>query len=266
MLPFTVADDNIAKINQAYYNDLDIDTKVSLPQRVGWAVRKNSKQLLDTLNYWIKKAKKGSDYHVIYNKYFKNQRAFTKRMKSNYYSYKKGSLSPYDQLIKKHAKTINWDWRLLASLIYQESQFKPKRESWAGAKGLMQVTDRTFKQFGSGSIYDPVQNIEAGTKFIKWLQDYWKEIPDSENRIKFILASYNAGQGHIQDARRLAKKNGKNTNIWDGETAPFILLKANKSYYNDPVVKYGYARGTEPFNYVNEILERFGIYQRLVTQ
>ena len=263
-IEYTVADEHIAQINAAYYSNIDIDTPVSFPQRIAWAVRKTSPQLKAAVDEWITAMKDCTEYYVIYNKYFENRRAHRKRIASDYSSISGGSLSKYDESIMKHAVELGWDWRLLASLIYQESQFDPNEKSWAGAIGLMQVMPKTGRAYVSGDLRKPENNLKAGTEFLKWLQQYWQEIPDSVEQIKFILASYNAGQGHIRDAAKLAKKYGKNPAVWTDNTEEFILKKSDAKYYNDEAVSYGYCRGEEPYYYVREILERYEEYRLLI--
>ena len=142
-IKYSLVDENIASIYTSDYQILDISTKMSFSQQIAWGVRKESNKLKDTLDHWLNRAKKTVDYHVIYNKYFKNKRSFRKRVKSEFYSLNDKKISPYDDLMKKYAKKIGWDWRLIASVSYQESQFKPSNESWAGAQGLMQIMPRT---------------------------------------------------------------------------------------------------------------------------
>ena len=97
-----------------------------------------------------------------------------------------------------------------------------------------------------------------------WLQGEWRKvIADTLERTKFILASYNVGLGHVQDAVRLCKKFAKDTLIWDGNLAEYLLKKREPKYFNDPVVKYGYCRGDEPVNYVKDILSLYEHYQQL---
>jgi len=263
-IKYTVADNNIAMINCSYYPELDISTPISFSQRISWAVRKNSPKLLEAVNNWIDKAKHGSDYYVIYNKYFKNKKSFRVRIQSEFYSKNSGKISRYDKIIKKYSAGIGWDWRLLSSLIYQESQFNPKARSWANAKGLMQMMDGTAKDMGVKSITNPEDNIRGGTKYLKILWNWWKEIPDSLERLKFVLASYNCGYGHVVDARKLAIKNNKNPNIWTDNVNEFLLKLEYPNYYQDDVVDYGYVRGTEPYNYVNDILERYKHYKKFI--
>ena len=263
-IDYTVADQNVAQINAAYLQNIDIHVPISLPQRIGWAIRKNSPQLKAAINQWLKKMKGKPTFNVLYSKYHLNKRFFTQRAKSEYFSLTGDKISPYDDLIKQQAKTLHWDWRLLASQIFQESQFDPKASSWVGARGLMQLMPKTAKHFGVKKVSDPAQNLQGGVKFIEWLEDYWKDIPDPNERIKFVLASYNVGQGHVQDARKLAEKYGKDPNKWDGNVAEFLLKKSQKKFFNDDVVKFGYCRGAEPVAYVEQILQRYRDYQKLI--
>lgn len=263
-IQYTIADRNIAMINKTYYSELDVETAVSFPQRLAWAVRKDSPKLLAAINEWIKTMRRETDYYVIYNKYFKNERAFKNRLKSEFFSKTGGKISEFDNLLQMAADSLAWDWRLLASLVYQESQFDPQTKSWVGAAGLMQVMPSTARDFGITNLFDPEENIRAGMSFLDYLGSQWTDIEDSTERVKFVLASYNAGPGHVQDARRLAEKFGKDPNLWDQNVEEYILLKANPQYYNDPVCKYGYCRGTEPYNYVREILERYQHYQKFI--
>jgi len=263
---YTLADQHLAEINQTYHANIDIGTPMSLETRIAWAVRKNAPDLLQAVNDWVTAMRRQNDYYVIYNKYFKNKRAFLTRAKSDYFSLRGGKISQYDDQLRAAADSIGWDWRLLAAQVYQESRFEHDITSWAGARGLMQVMPATAKQYGISELFNAQQNITAGTKYLNWLQGLWQNIPDSTQRVKFILASYNAGPGHIQDAQRLAKKHGKDPNIWDGHVAEYVLLKSRPQYFNDPVVKYGYVRGTEPYKYVNEILARYATYQQMIAR
>lgn len=261
---YTVADQNIADINQTYYPIIDTKTQISFPARIAWGVRKTSEKLLAEVNTWLKQMKKEPDFYVIYDKYFENSKSFQVRVKSDFYSKTGGRISRYDPMIRDYAQELTWDWRLLASQIFQESKFNPKTTSWAGAKGLMQVMPATGKQFGITNLYNPTQNMEAGVSYMNYLSNYWQVIPDSTERVKFILASYNVGPGHVEDARRLAEKYGKNPFLWDANVAEYLLLKSKPKYYNDEVAYYGYCRGTEPYNYVKDIINRFNHYARFI--
>jgi len=263
-LKYTVADDNLAKINASYYPILDIDVQVSFSQRIAWAVNKEASELLDAINDWIEDERKRTDYYVIYNKYFKNKRRFKRRIKSEYYSLNKNQISQYDELIKKYAANLGWDWRLLASQVYQESRFAPHAESWAGAKGLMQVMPATAKELGITDKSDPEQSIRGGTDYLKHLYDRFPEIPDSLNRVKFTLAAYNCGYQHVRDAQRLAEAEGLNKNVWSGNVEEMLLALSYPKNYRRDIVKYGYVRGIEPVTYVDQIFERYDHYKKFI--
>lgn len=265
-IDFTVADQNIAEINAAYQPILDVETPVSFNQRIAWAVRPNSPELLEAVNAWIAKMKRSTDYYVLYNKYFKNSRAYRRRAKSEYLSFNSGKISEYDNLLKKFSERIDWDWRLLAAQVYHESQFDPEARSWAGARGLMQVMPSTAEDYGidAPDLTDPRKNLDAGTAYLRKLQERWEDIPDPEQRTMFVLASFNVGENHVEDARRLAEKHGADPDIWTDNVDRYIKLKSNPEYYNDPVVRYGYARGSEPSQYVKDILDTYQMYRDLV--
>ncbi|GIV37366.1 MAG: lytic transglycosylase F [Cyclobacteriaceae bacterium] len=206
-IDYTVTDSYLAEVNAVLYPNLDIATILSLPQQIAWAVRHTAPQLLEAVNLWLARIKKEPTFMVIYNRYFKSPRTLQQKIQSDYSSLGGNKISPYDRWIKEGAERLNWDWRLLAAVIYQESRFDPNAESWAGAVGLMQLMPETAAQYGVSNPLDPAQNIRAGVKFLKHLQQYWiKENVAEEDLIKFVLASYNAGLSHIIDARKLTHK------------------------------------------------------------
>jgi membrane-bound lytic murein transglycosylase F len=258
---YTVADHPIAMVNAAYYPNLDVSTILSLPQQIAWAIRKNSPNLLHVVDEWLIKIKKEPTFMVIYNRYFKSPRTSLLRMSSDYSSLGGSKISPYDELIKQGAEKLGWDWRLLAAVIYQESRFIVDDESWAGARGLMQLMPETAKRFGATNPDDPRQSIRAGVNFLKYLDKYWaKTIMDQDERLKFVLASYNAGLSHIIDARELTVKYKKNPTQWS-DVEYYLLQKSNPEFYRDPLVMAGYCKCEEPVNYVKNVLDRFEEYK-----
>jgi membrane-bound lytic murein transglycosylase F len=263
-IKYTIADENVAILNQTYYPNIDIKTAISFPQNQAWAVNKNAPLLLDAINNWILDMKDSDLHAVIYNKYYKDTKAKNRSL-SPYLSLNGNKISEYDKYIHKYSKQIDWDWRLLASVIYQESRFDSEIKSWAGAMGLMQLMPTTANRFGASEASNPESNIRAGVRFIDWIDDQLVDsIPDSEERIKFVLAAYNVGLGHIQDAQRLAKAHGKNPYVWSGQVDTFLIHKSNPEYYTQDMVKYGFCQGKMACNYVDEVMERYQIYQNFI--
>lgn len=262
-LRFTVAPENVAKLKSDYFTNINIQPAIGPPQRVVWALRKNSPRLLEALNAWI--ANNESLRAQLYKKYFEDRRGFQERVESRYLTSETGTLSDYDELFRQNARRIGWDWRLLASQAYQESRFKPDARSWAGAVGLLQLMPGTAREVGVRNSRDPQDNVRGAVTYLEKLTRRWSNIADPDTRLRFILASYNAGPGHIDDARRLAAKHGANVDSWP-DVAFWLLQKSKRKYYTDPVVKHGFVRGLEPVTYVSVILERFDHYRQFVRE
>jgi membrane-bound lytic murein transglycosylase F len=265
-IEYTVSDENVAMVNRTYHSNIDIGTPISFSQNLAWAVKKGDNHLRDSINRWLGSFRNTVEYRLLYAKYFRNQRSAW-MVQSDFYVLTSGRISPYDELMKKYSGEIGWDWRLLASMIFQESNFRHDVESWAGARGLMQLMPGTANRFGVNDVDNPEENIKAGVRYIGWLDEILSDrISDREERIKFILASYNVGLGHILDARALARKYDRDPDRWTGNVDYFILNKSDPEYFLDPVVRHGYARGLEPYNYVSEILDRYEHYKNIISE
>jgi membrane-bound lytic murein transglycosylase F len=261
---YTVADYNLASVNKTFYPILDIRTPISFSQRIAWAVRKGSPKLLKAVNQWVKASKKEKFYNVLYNKYFKDKWSYRHRVSSDLFSKNEGKISLYDSTIRKYSSKLGWDWRLVASQIYQESSFNPNTEGRYGAMGLMQLMPVTAKEFNVKNITNPEDNIRAGTIYLKRLYTRFNAIKDSIQRIKFTLAAYNCGLGHVRDAQRLAKSLDKNPDRWDGNVEDVIKKLRERKYFTKPEVHYGLVRGSVPYNYVRDIFRRYHHYRELI--
>ena len=264
-IELTVAQKNVAELEQGYYANLRVAPIIDEPHGIAFAVRKNAPVLQRALNTWILGNQDSGRWAALYQKYFIDRKGYRERIETGYLAGETGTLSDYDALLKQYAPTIGWDWRLLASQMFQESRFKPRARSWAGAMGLLQLMPATAREVGVADPYDPDENVAGAVRYLDWLNDtYWEEkISDPEERLKFILASYNAGSGHVMDAQRLTEKNGGDPTRWT-DVAYWLLQKSKPAVYNDPVVKYGYARGLEPVTYVARILDRYAHYSQFV--
>lgn len=261
-IKYTVCDEYIAKLNRTYYRNIDISLQISFDQRSSWAVRKDSPLLAKALDDWFNENGNTPVYQSIIKKYFElSKQAFD----GDYETPKnlpKGAISVYDDLFKKHAKGTKYDWYFLAAVCYHESRFQNNLVSWAGAAGIMGLMPRTAKSLGltSEDRMNPDLSIGAAVELLDRLDKIFRKIESNDERMKFILAAYNAGNGHINDAQALALKYGANPYIWEGNVKKYLELKSNPEYYNDPVCKSGYFRGGETVKYVNNVLstiERF---------
>ncbi|MBW3565511.1 MAG: transglycosylase SLT domain-containing protein [Acidobacteria bacterium] len=260
----TVAPQNVAELKDDYYTNLIAVPTIGPRMSVVWAFRRNSTGLRQAVDRWLDTPEIVEFRQELYTKYFEDREGFRERVVDEYLTSETGQLSPYDDLFRKHAADLGWDWRLLASQAFQESRFEPKARSWAGAMGLLQLMPRTAREVGVRDAWDPEENVGGAVRYLLKLEKAWEgEISDPDERLKFILASYNAGRGHVLDAQRLAEKNGDDPALWD-DVAYWMLQKSKRQYFTDPVVRYGFVRGLEPVTYVDLILSRYDHYREFV--
>ena len=263
-IDYTVADNDVARLNATYYPNLDITLAISFDQRASWAVRKESPQLAEAANQWHRENMTSPAYTASMKRYFEISKAIPH---SPILSLREGKISHYDHLFKRYAPEIDWDWRLLASLAYTESNFDTTAVSWAGARGLMQLMPRTARAMGvpEGKEQNAEESVKAAVRYIKLTAKSFGSIPEPE-RTHFVLAAYNSGQGHILDAMALADKYGKDKRRWYDHVEKFILLKSNEEYFSDPVCRFGYFRGIETYNFVREIMGRYAMYKEKIKE
>ena len=264
MLRMEVCRDSAEMVHRLQAGEADLVCYPVTTQEPGWLVDDDKEDLQQALKDWYRpelmgEVKKEEEF-LLSNKSVK------RRVFSPMLNREGGVISPYDGYFQRYAATIRWDWRLMAAQCYQESTFDPQARSWAGACGLMQIMPGTADHLGlpRASIYDPEQNIAAATRYLGELERNFSDIGDRSERIKFVLASYNGGHFHIRDAMALATKNGKNSQRW-ADVEPFVLGLSQPQYYNDPVVKNGYMRGSETVDYVRKIHERWNGYRGIRT-
>ena len=261
---YTITDENLAVIESDDYPELDMNFAISNEQDIAWAVRSNARKLLDTLNHWLASGRTQRLQKRMYSKYFDKAK---RRNTPDYFvmpSISGSAISAYDSLMKVCAKECDWDWRLLSALVFVESRFNPNAKSWSGAFGLMQLMPETAMKFGCDTTQYEEANIRAGVKYIRYLERMWKDkIPDKKERVKFVLASYNSGPGHIMDARKIAESLGLKDSVWSENVENCIIMKRQEKYYTMEGVKHGYFHGGQTFSHVRKILSVYDYYLTL---
>jgi membrane-bound lytic murein transglycosylase F len=264
IIDYTVVEENIAKINARFFSNLDVSVPLSAKQKIAFGLRQSSPLLKAKLDSWLTDFTKSSVYKYIYHKYFElGQYAFEKDSdtKLTPKNNSTGKLADYKATFEAAGKKHSLNWRWLAALSYQESRFDPNAVSFGGAYSMMQFMPEIGPGFGVYPDSPPEVQIMGGAHKIRKDFQSWKSIPDDLQRMKFALASYNCGQGHVYDAQRLATKYGKDPKIWDDNVEEMILRLSKKEFYGDEVVRHGSMRGTITYKYVREIYERFLEYQ-----
>ena len=226
----------------------------------GWVVDSLKPQLRLSLHEWYKPALM-ADVAKEEQRLLKNG-GVKRRTYASMLNREGGIISRYDGYFKQYSAAIGWDWRLMAAQCYQESTFDPMAQSWAGARGLMQIMPSTADHLGlaRSDMNDPEKNIAAASRYIRELNQHFGDISNPRERQDFVLAAYNGGYFHIRDAMRLAERDGQNAQRWD-VVAQYVLRLSDPRFYQDPIVKYGYMRGSETKDYVERIRIRWQQYR-----
>ena len=254
-LDATLADSHRAALAATFHDNLALGWALQ-PKGLAWAVSAENEELLARLNDHIRAGYRGYDFNVLRNKYFVNKRRMTRQRQDRVTG---DALSPYDQVVMPLAEAAGLDWRLVVAQMYQESGFDPDAVSFAGAVGLLQVLPRTAREMG----VDPARlpeaevGIRAGVRYLEWTRARFPHLPIGE-QIKFALAAYNAGAGHVQDGRRLARRLGLDGSLWFDNVERAMLKLAEPEHARASV--YGYVRGSEVVDYVREIHARYRAY------
>ncbi len=266
----TIADDNLYDAAAIYVKGITAGPSLSRSDVVAWGIRRNATQLKAHMDNFLTEhfriseldgePKRSMLLNMLRHRYFENEimvHRFRSPVAKTEYA---GLLSPYDSLVRPIAEDMGVDWKLVVAVMAQESRFDPYAESWAGAVGLMQVIPR-FSEFADYELYDEELNIREGIRILKEHLDHYAYL-DSTNKIQMALATYNSGMGHIADARRIAIDQNKDPNNWEHVEDGLMKLMHPEYYMN---ARHGFARGIETSNYVRDVMNRYRMYQTIVS-
>ncbi len=246
----TIADSNIYALNLRYYPEMDMAFTISEREQLAWVLAKDSIELEANMYAWLNDFNQRGKMAELKDHYYSYVHFFDYYDNKMYYKRIKSRLPKYTSIFKDAGEKYNIPWKLLAAISYQESHWNPHAKSFTGVRGMMMLTNATAKLLGVKNRVDPKQSIVGGTRHLKQMLKFVPKSVTGENRLKFALAAYNIGMGHIHDARKLAKRLGYNKDIWS-DLKQVLPLLSKKKYYK--TLKYGYARGEEPVKYVESI-------------
>ena len=253
---YTLAHENLARISKELHPNLNIQTKISFKQKIAFALRLKSPKLKKSLDLFLEKYSESNEFKELKKKYFdylSNQVVID-------FTFKNGNLSPFDDLFKDAANKYSWDWKILVAISHKESRFNPNARGLGGAFGLMQFMPLTGRIYGVGPSSTPKEQIDAAMKMLDKTYRSWSSVPDPEQRMKFTLGSYNAGRCHIEDAQKLARDNGLNPDLWDGNVELMVKKLSDPEYYGSARLRCGAYRGGA-VSYVRTIYSNYKAWQ-----
>jgi membrane-bound lytic murein transglycosylase F len=241
---YTVVDRHIAVANNFYFKKLDHSLVLGINQNIAFGIRKDAEKLKERFDQWLKKYMQHPHYKFLKNNYFSGKEISTKSFESHY-KMRYGKISPYDHFFQNNAKKYNVEWELLAAIIHHESKFTPNLIGAGGAFGLMQFMPSTGRKYGVSAASTPEEQIEAGAIKLGKDWNYYSEIKDETQRIKFILAAYNGGSGKLATARKLAVQNGLDPNLWEENVELMMRGRSIGNYVKSVYSKYLYYKYLE---------------------
>ena len=257
VIDFTVADSNEILLTRRFHPKLGIAFDISKPQKLAWAFAKEGDDsLYQEANKFLASYKKSGDLAQLIKRHYGHARKYNYAGTPTYLGHVRYRLPRYQEAFKREGEVNDLDWQLLAAVAYQESHWNPRAVSPTGVRGIMMLTKRTAKDLGITDRTVPEQSIKGGAQYIRELSEKFSADLDKQDRLWFTLAAYNVGFGHVQDARIITKKRGKNPDKWVDVKESLPLLRRKRWYKN---TRYGYARGNEPVKYVENIRSYYDI-------
>jgi membrane-bound lytic murein transglycosylase F len=256
IIPLTVADSNVVGSVQSSHPQIVALFPLAERAQLAWAMDPHCRELQATVHQWFKRPDTAAFLQGLNQRYYGHLRLFNYVDLATYHRKVRERLPKYRRYFEAAGTRYGLDWRLVAALAYQESQWDPEAESFTGVRGLMMLTRTTGDEMGVSSRLDPVEAIFAGARYFAHLHKrIGAAVPESD-RTDMALAAYNVGWGHLEDARMLAQRLGKNPNVWPVVRATLPLLRNHKFYESLP---HGYARGAEPVRFVDCIKTYYSI-------
>lgn len=262
-ISYSLCQEELVKLAIQNFSDIDASLIIESPSHYAWGVNLDSDSLLIIINMWLGEQKTVKERARIYNEYYHNQQ-IAGFFHSEYFSVVSKKLSPYDVDFQNLSAIIQWDWRLLASLVYEETNFQKGKVSSRNASGLMQLMPDIAEKYGIDSLSSPYQQIAAGVKYLKHINNLLPyEIKSPIERINFILAAYNVGIGRILLAREKAIKYGRDPNRWNGGVDYYLLRRSKKEPHYKPDTTL-FSNDYKMEGFVDNIINRYYHYRNLI--
>ena len=256
-LDYTLVNSNEFRLVQSYLPNLDVAFTLGEVQTVAWVMPQLADDSLreKTFDFFLR-PETGMLMATLSERYYGHVGQFDYVGAHRFLRNSIRVLPNYRPAFEKSAEKYGFDWRLLAAMGYQESHWNPSARSYTGVRGIMMLTLRTASELGIEDRLDPEQSIRGGTRYLSSLRERLDESIMEPDRTWMALAAYNVGYGHLQDARTLAVELGYNPDLWN-DVKEVLPLLSQKRYYSQ--TRYGYARGSEPVTYVQNIRRYYDV-------
>ncbi len=248
-----------AAVARNIFLDFDVAFTVGPKRDLAWAVAPRQRKLRDDLDAFFAKARNDGLLARLIERYFTHPRQVARIDAGIFQERLKSVLPDYRRMFEAAQTATGIEWRLLAALAYQESQWDPFATSETGVRGFMQITEDTAKRLGIANRLDPQASILGAAKYLADLKDKLPARIQEPDRTWLALAAFNIGLGHLEDARILAQRQKLNPDLWS-DVKKVLPLLALPEYY--ATAKLGYARGGMPVMLVDRTRAYYDILLR----
>lgn len=257
-IDFTVIPSTEYLANKGFYPQLRVAFSVGEPGSLAWALtsKYDNTRLLAELDRFFEKIRESGELASLVERFYGHNESNTQINSQTFVENVESRLPQYKDLIEEVALEYEIDWRLLAAISYQESYWNPRAVSPTGVRGMMMLTRRTAKEMGVDYRLDARQSLRGGARYFKKMYQLMSDDIRDPDRLWFALAAYNIGRGHLEDVRSLTEKQGGNPNLWKDVKERLPLLRQRK-YFSQ--TRYGFARGDEAVNYVQNIRHYYSL-------
>ncbi|MGB0449693.1 MAG: membrane-bound lytic murein transglycosylase MltF [Porticoccaceae bacterium] len=250
-ISYTVVDSLAYLVSRHIYPQVRRALDISDTQPIAWAFPKHGDgTLLKAANKFLQEYSDSGELAALKDELLAHTKDFSVADSQRLGELVKKRLPDYQALFEETARQFDIDWHLLAAVAYQESHWNPKARSPTGVRGLMMLTLGTAREMNIKNRLDPLQSLQGGAAYLAKLKGRLPKRIGEPDRTLMTLAAYNVGMGHLEDARILTERSGKNPDLWV-DVREHLPLLSNKQYYS--TLKYGFARGSEPVTYVDNI-------------
>lgn len=256
VIDYTVADSNEIALVRRFHPEVQVAFSLSSPQDLAWAMPQGQDDsLYQAAVDFFKHIKENGELKRMLARHYDHVRNYDYAGTPTYMRHIQGRLPNYQELFQQAAAKNDLDWRLVAAVGYQESHWNPLAVSPTGVRGLMMLTRVTAAQLGVTKRTDAAQSIKGGARYLRILFDQFADVPEPD-RTWLALAAYNVGYGHVKDAQKITAQRGGDPEVWMDVKKSLPLLSKHKWHSK---TKHGYARGTEPVRYVENIRSYYDI-------
>jgi membrane-bound lytic murein transglycosylase F len=249
-IDYTIADSTEFALAHDVHPDLRIAFDFPSSHPLAWAASDHDPGFARDMSEYFARLKVRGDLAAIVNRYYGRTEDAEFAGGPGFMRHLQSRLPLYKQWFVEAAEQSSQDWRLLAAIGYQESKWNPRASSSAGARGLMQLTLETATEAKVTDLSDARQSIFGGARYFRQVYEKIPAHVPEPDRTWFALAAYNIGYGHVEDARVLAQKAGRDPDSWQ-DVRDFLPLLEQERWYTQ--TENGYARGREPVHYVDNV-------------